>query len=137
MPAPEPRPEATRTILTLTFCSRSGESRVYSRSPCFRLCADGTLRSGDNSVAASWLPAGWLVGGQVFRDFDCAGPVLLIVRRAAPGATARHGPFGGVRTFNGQLFAGDGGIDVFLPTAGAGTAPPWHEVMLLPAPPPA
>jgi hypothetical protein len=133
--APEPWAEAARTILTLTFGNRSSEVRVYSRSHCFRLCADGTMRSGDNSVAAARVPGGWRVGGKVFRDFDCDGPVLLIVRRAAPAASARYGPYGGIRTFNGQLFAGDVGIDVFLPTQGAIPAPAWHEALLLPAPP--
>lgn len=131
---PQPVPGRARgATLTVTFCSGEGDVRVYSRSPCFRLCADGTLRSGDNSVAAAQVPGGWRVGRLVYRDFDCAGPVMLVVRGRLPAWTRTYGPCDYFRAVSGQLFAGTVGLRFFLPGADAVNRTPWHEALLLPA----
>lgn len=73
----------SRRMLRLTFYASLGEPAAQARARGFRLCADATLRSDDNSLAATRVNGSWLIGRRSFRRFDCAGPVMVIVRRTA------------------------------------------------------
>jgi hypothetical protein len=124
-------------MLTLRFPMGLGETPICSRALCFRFCADGTLRSGDNAVAARRGVGGWRIGHGLYPELECAGPVIMTARARQTRNSARHGPFGLVRTEAGLLIADDASLGIYLPTwEGPGTMA-WHEIVLVPAPMPA
>jgi hypothetical protein len=120
-------------MLTLTFRTGSGDAGVTSRATCFRFCADGTLRAGDNIIAATHVADGWQLAQRQYRDWECAGPTFVFGRRTAVSATVSHGPCHLVRTVGDTLFSGDISLGICLPTWEHDTAKAWHEVVLLPA----
>lgn len=122
-------------MLTLTFRASPGDAGVNSRATCFRFCADGTLRAGDNIIAATHVADSWQLAQRLYRDWECAGPVFVFGRRSAVSATVSHGPCHLVRAIGGALFEGDLGLGICLPTWEYAAAQGWHEVVLLPATP--
>lgn len=121
-------------MLTLRFAVAPGEALVCSRAVCFRFSADGTLRGGDNSVAAQRGTGGWRIGQRLYRELECAGPVILTARRTRANNTVRHGPFNLVRTSAGLLIADDASLGIYLPTWEDMISVSWHEVVLRQAP---
>jgi hypothetical protein len=119
-------------MLTLAFRIGPGEPSASSRATCFRFCADGTLRGGDNFIAATHTDNGWRLGHHLYREWECAGPVVVMGRRTARSHAVNLGPCERVRTISGKLYDGDVGIGVCLPTWEASAAESWHEVVLLP-----
>ena len=124
-----------RAMLTLTFRVGPADALVTSRATCFRFCADGTLRAGDNIIAATHVEDSWQLGQRLYRDWECAGPLFVFGRRTTVAGTVSHGPCHVVRTIGGALYEGDVGLGICLPTWGHDAAQAWHEVVLLPATP--
>lgn len=122
-------------MLTLSFPGGPGETPVQSRAHCFRFCADGTLRGGDNSIAASRVNEGWRLGQRLYRELQCTGPVVVRARRTATANAARYGPFDLVTAIAGLLSANDVSLGIYLPTWESCAADSWHEIVLLPVPP--
>ncbi len=122
-------------MLTLSFPIRPGETLAYSRASCFRFCADGTLRGGDNSIAATRVHDSWRLGHRLYRELQCGGPVLVRARRTATGAITCYGPFDLLRSTAGFLSAADAELAICLPTWEHSATDAWHEVMLLPVQP--
>jgi len=121
-------------MLTLSFL-RPGETMVYSRAHCFRFCADGTLRGGDNSIAAIRVNDSWRLGQRLYRELQCGGPVLARARKTATAKPAHFGPFELLRSAAGLLSADNAGLEIYLPTWERSIADAWYEVMLLPVQP--
>lgn len=119
--------------MTLTFLVGPSESSAYSRSHCFRFRADGTLRGGDNFIAATRVNGCWRVGHRLYRDFECGGPVFLMIWKTASAKAIGYGPCNMVKAVGGQLFADDVGLGIYLPTCEASAVDSWHEALLLPA----
>jgi hypothetical protein len=122
-------------MLTLSFPVGPGETPVQSRAHCFRFCADGTLRGGDNSIAATRVNDEWRLGQRLFRELQCGGPVVIRARKTATANATCYGPFDLVRAVAGLLTADDAGLGIYLPTWESSTADSWHEVVLLPIQP--
>jgi hypothetical protein len=118
--------------LRVTFRTVPGETAVHSRARCFRFCADGTLRAGDNSVAARRVDDGWRLAQRQFRELECEGPVVLRSRKTAAANPVDHGPFNLVRTESGLVYGDDVCLDICLPTLNRSAADSWHEVSFLP-----
>lgn len=129
---PEPQAYRGRAMLTLSFPVRPGETLVYSRAHCFRFCADGTLRGGDNSIAATRVNDSWRLGQRLYRELQCSGPVLVRARKTATSYAAHYGPYDLVRSAAGLLSADDATLGICLPTWERSIADSWHEVMLFP-----
>jgi hypothetical protein len=118
-------------MLRLTFRTVLGESLVHTRAPCFRFCADGTLRAEDNFIAATRVDDCWRLGHRLFRELECAGPVFLRARKAPGTNPVALGPFNLVRTAGGLVYADEVRLDICLPTLHRDPADSWHEVSLL------
>lgn len=121
-------------MLTLRFPVGPAQTPACSRAMCFRFCADGTLRSGDNAVAVRRAAGGWLIGQGLYRDLECTGPLIVTARRSQTAAATRHGPVALVRTEAGLLIADDASLGIYLPTWESPGTRAWHEVVLVPAP---
>jgi hypothetical protein len=106
-------------VLRLTFYASLGEPATQARAIGFRLCADATLRAQDNSLTATRTGGSWLVGGRSFRRFDCGGPVVLLVRRAASARPVRLGPFRLVRAGAALIWGDDQLLSLRVPGWGA------------------
>jgi hypothetical protein len=122
-------------MLTLTFRVGPADTLVTSRATCFRFCADGTVRGGDNVIAASHVDDSWRLGQRLYREWDCAGPVLLAGRKTAHGRTVAHGSYPLLKAIRGMLYAGETELGIPLPTWAGTAASQWHEIVLLPATP--
>jgi hypothetical protein len=107
---------------------------VCSRALCFRFCADGTLRSGDNAVAARHTSGGWRIGQELCPELECTGPVILTARRTRTASSVRSGPFGLIRTEDGLLIADDVSLGIYLPTWEGPGITAWYEVVMRPGP---
>jgi hypothetical protein len=122
-------------MLTLSFPLGPGDTPVHSRAHCFRFCADGTLRAGDNSIAATRVNDSWRLGQRLYRELQCAGPLIVRARRTASANAVGYGPVDLVAAVAGVLSADDVGLRIYLPTWESSTADAWHEVVLLPVQP--
>jgi hypothetical protein len=122
-------------MLTLSFPLGAGDTPVHSRAHCFRFCADGTLRAGDNSIAATRVNDSWRLGQRSYRELACTGPVIVRARRTGTANAVHYGPFDVVRVVAGLLSAGDANLELYLPAWESSTADSWHEVVLLPVQP--
>lgn len=121
--------------MTLRFSVGAGELPVCVRALCFRFCADGTLRSGDNAIAAHHEEGGWRFRQGLRRELECAGPVVLRARRTKASRATRYGPFKLVRTDSGLLIGDDASLGVCLPTWESVASDAWHEIALFPVAP--
>jgi hypothetical protein len=92
---------------------------VQARAIGFRLCADATLRAQDNSLTATRAGGSWLVGGRPFRQFDCGGPVMLLVRRVPAARPVKLGPFRLVRAGAALIWGDDQLLSLRVPGWGA------------------
>jgi hypothetical protein len=90
------------------------------------------MRSGDNSVAALRVATGWRVGKHIYRDFSCAGPVMLMVRGKLRSKVEEYGPCERIRIINGQLYADEICLGIDFPASKTSFAVPWDEALLLP-----
>ena len=121
-------------MLILTFHAALGDSAIQSRATYFRLCADATLRGPDNALAATRFNDCWRVGQRLFRQMDCAGPVLLRVKRTPSAEPISMGPYKLVRSSGGLMYGDD--VCLSLHTPGwNGKLDACHEVSLLDAAP--
>lgn len=107
-------------MLRLTFYASLGQHAAQTRARSFRLCADATLRGHDNSLAATRVGGSWRVGGRSFRQFECAGPVRLIVRRTASDRPISMGPFRLVRAGAALIWGDDQLLSLRVPGWPAG-----------------
>jgi hypothetical protein len=108
----------------------AGGSPVCLRASCFRFCADGTLRGGDNSVAATRVDTGWRICRGLYKELECSGPVLVRARKTMSGATECRGPFAFVRVEAGLLLSDQGDLGIYLPTWQMVGTVSWHEIVL-------
>jgi hypothetical protein len=105
---------------------------VRLRGAHFRICADGTLRGPDNTVAARYRDRLWYLGNSRHGSFECAGPVYL-------RATSRNGrrdylgPFTSLRTGDGAIFGPESclGVHALRAESDSETVDVWREVSLL------
>jgi hypothetical protein len=119
-------------VLRLTFYASLGEPAAQARAVSFRLCADSTLRAQDNSLTAMRTRGSWLLARRAFRQFDCGGPVMLLVRPAPSARLYSLGPFRMVRA-GAALIWGDGELlSPRVPGWGADRDAPY-EVLLVAA----
>jgi hypothetical protein len=121
-------------MLRLTFYASLGQHAAQARARSFRLCADATLRGHDNSLTATRVDGAWLLGRRSYRHFDCAGPVLLIVRRSASDPPISMGPFRLVRAGAALIWGDDELLSLHVPGWCAGRDA-VHEVSLVDAVP--
>ena len=118
-------------MITLTFRAVSGEPVTTIRAAHFRICADGTLRGADNSVAARYRDGYWQSGTRCYRTLECEAALRLRVRRW-DGGSEYLGPFERLRVTGGAIFS----TDVYLGAHARGdphlqSAQVWREVALL------
>jgi len=122
-------------MLTLSFPLGPGDTPAHSRAHCFRFCADGTLRAGDNSIAATRVNDSWRLGQRLCRELQCVGPLFVRARKTARANAIGYGPFELVAAVDGLLSADDVRLRIYLPTWESSIAEAWHEVVLLPVQP--
>jgi hypothetical protein len=105
---------------------------ILVRGAHFRICADGTLRGPDNSVAARYLNSLWYLGHKRHGSFDCNGPILLRVTNQH-GQRECMGPYDSVRAAHGTICSGDGclGIHAGRDEPGSAMQDVWQEVSFL------
>ena len=121
-------------MLTLTFFGPLGEYATQARATGFRLCADATLRGHDNSVTATRVDGSWRVARRAFQQFECAGPVMVIVRRTASGRRTSMGPYASVRAGAALIWADGELLSLRVPGWATGCEA-VHEVSLVDATP--
>jgi hypothetical protein len=126
--APERHPRAA--LLTLQFPVAVGAAPHALRATCFRFGADGTCRSGDNSIAATRENEGWRTCRGLYKDLECIGPVVVRVRKTRNGATESLGPFDFMRVTSGLLIGDAGDLDIRLPTWQLAGTVSLYEIVL-------
>jgi hypothetical protein len=117
-------------VLRLTFYATCDQNAAQVRASRFRLCADSTLRANDNSLAATRVEGAWLIGRRSFRRFDCAGPVMLIVRRTARQRPITMGPFRMVRAGSALIWGDDELLSLRLPGWCGGEDAAWEVALV-------
>ncbi len=119
-------------MITLSFRPLQNGSAILVRGAHFRICADGTLRGPDNTVAARYLDSLWYLGHKRHGSFDCTGPILLRITHLH-GQREYIGPYDSVRATNGTIVGDDGCLGVHAVRDGQGSAMPdvWQEVSFL------
>jgi hypothetical protein len=119
-------------LITLSFRPLQSGSAIQVRGAHFRICADGTLRGPDNTIAARYLDGLWYLGHKRHVSFDCAGPIHLRVTNKY-GRRERIGPYDSIRTGNGAIFTGDSclGVHAVRDEPGSELVDVWQEVSFL------
>lgn len=117
-------------MLRLTFSAALGQDAVQTRAKGFRLCADSTLRGNDNSLAATRINGFWFIGQRLFRQFECDGPVLLIVRKNVSDPPIPLGPFDRIRAGAALIWGDEELLWARVPGWSAGRDS-IHEVSLI------
>ena len=119
-------------MITLSFRPLRNGSVILVRGAYFRICADGTLRGPDNTVAARYLDSFWYLGHRRHGSFDCTGPILLRVTNRN-GHRECIGPYDSIRAANGTLFTEDGclGVHAARDERGPAMLEFWQEVSFL------
>ena len=118
-------------MITLTFRALSNDSMIFVRGTYFRICADGTLRGPENTVAASYSGGFWQVARRQHRVLECSTAVYLRVT-TADGVRKNVGPYGFLRVTGGEIFANE--IYLGAHTRRDSRVPKvdiWHEIALL------
>jgi hypothetical protein len=119
-------------LITLSFRPLQNGPTILVRGAHFRICADGTLRGPDNSVAARYLDSLWYLGQRRHGSFDCTGPILLRVTNQR-GQRECIGPYDSIRTTAGTICTEDVclGIHAARDQHGAAMLEVWQEVSFL------
>lgn len=118
-------------MIRLTFLPAGSDAPALARAPYFRICADGTLRGPDNTIAAAHSDRSWVFGQRRYRSFECEGPVYVRTR-AADGSLVRLGPYEFLREAQGALYTRDTFLGIYLPCmAPVGRNERRQEVTLL------
>jgi hypothetical protein len=121
-----------RELIILTFRPLQNGLAVLIRGAHFRICADGTLRGPDNTIAARYLNGFWYLGRGRHASVECAGPVYLRVTNRR-GQRECIGPFTSVRMADGAIFSTQSCLGAHMLRAESGTEPVdlWREVSLI------
>ncbi len=119
-------------MITLTFRPLQNGLAVLVRGAHFRICADGTLRGPDNTIAARYQDGYWHLGRGRHRSFECAGPVYLRITNSR-GQRECIGPFPSVTTADGSIYSPESCLGAHAARAQSATELPdlWREVALL------
>jgi hypothetical protein len=119
-------------VITLAFRSIRSEIEVLVRGAYFRICADGTLRAPDNTVAATYADSVWMLGPRQHRTLECREPVYLRVTHGN-GNRESIGPYAGLTVAGGAIFADHTYLGAHAPhpdsVAAAGAV--WREIAIL------
>jgi hypothetical protein len=119
-------------LIILSFRPLQDGSAIVVRGAHFRICADGTLRGPDNTIAARYLDGLWYLGHKRHTSFECTGPIHLRVTNKY-GRRERIGPYDSVRTANGAIFSGTNllGVHAVRDEPGSELIDVWQEVSFL------
>jgi hypothetical protein len=122
-------------MITLNFSPAQNRSTVLVRATHFRICADGTLRGSDNSVAARYADGEWILANSRYGSFECAGPVYLRVTDAR-GQRECLGPFDSVRMAAGAVYTADTCLGAHASRSDREPRPSgaWREISVLTTP---
>jgi hypothetical protein len=104
-------------------------SVVVVRGAYFRICADGTLRGPDNTIAARYSAGLWHLGPKRHTSFECAGPVYLRVTNSR-GQRECLGPYASIKAADGAIYTQDGrlGVHAVRVELVSETVERWHEI---------
>jgi hypothetical protein len=118
--------------MILSFRPLQDGSAVVVRGAHFRICADGTLRGPDNTIAARYLDRLWHLGQRRHISFDCAGLVYLRVTNQR-GQRECIGPYASIKAADGAIFSQDNCLGAHAVRAefGSETVERWWEVSFL------
>ena len=119
-------------MIILSFRPLKNGSAILVRGAHFRICADGTLRGPDNTIAARYLDSLWYLGHKQHGSFDCTGPVLLRVTNRN-GQRECIGPYESIRAANGTICTEIGclGAHAVRDEHGSAMLDVWQEVSFL------
>jgi hypothetical protein len=118
-------------VLRVNFHAGEGGTPTLMLTKFVRFCADGALRGPDNCVVARCVDGLWQVGGRPQRELDCEGPVRVRIIAKPGQPPVLLGPFGTLRTVNGELHADAVSLHVRMPGRIQGGAVGCHEIAFL------
>jgi len=119
-------------LIILSFRPLQSGSAVVVRGAHFRICADGTLRGPDNTVAARYVDRLWHLGQRRYMSFECTGAVYLRVTNRR-GQRECIGPYASLRAADGAIFTEDNclGVHAVRVEFGSESVDLWREVSFL------
>jgi hypothetical protein len=119
-------------LIFLNFRPLQSGSAVVVRGAHFRICADGTLRGPDNTIAARYLERLWHLGQKRYLSFECGGALYLRVTNRR-GQRECIGPYATLRAADGAIFTQDSclGVHAVRTELGSDTVDLWREIAFL------